>query len=45
LGKKSAQVELKHGQNWLTLSFGIEALLGTLLWGLFIVAFSRKVIR
>jgi hypothetical protein len=23
----------------------VEALLGTILWGLFIVAFSRKVIR
>jgi len=35
--------ELAHG--WITFPLIIEALLGTLLWGLFIVAFSRKVIR
>jgi hypothetical protein len=32
-----------HG--WMNLPLIAEALLGTLLWGLFIVAFSRKVIR
>jgi hypothetical protein len=35
--------ELAHG--WIMFPLIIEALLGTLLWGLFIVAFSRKVIR
>jgi hypothetical protein len=35
--------ELAHG--WLIFPLVAEALLGTLLWGLFIVAFSRKVIR
>lgn len=32
-----------HG--WMNLPLIAESLLGTLLWGLFIVAFSRKVIR
>lgn len=32
-------------QGWMMLPLIVEALLGTLLWGLFIVAFSRKVIR
>jgi hypothetical protein len=30
---------------WMNLPLIVESLLGTLLWGLFIVAFSRKVIR
>jgi hypothetical protein len=34
---------LAHG--WMLAPLSLEALLGTLLWGLFIVAFSRKVIR
>lgn len=32
-------------QGWVNLPLIAESLLGTLLWGLFIVAFSRKVIR
>jgi uncharacterized protein YjbI with pentapeptide repeats len=32
-------------QGWMNVPLMIESLLGTLLWGLFIVAFSRKVIR
>ncbi len=36
---------LNTAHGWMLLPLGIEALLGTLLWGLFIVAFSRKVIR
>ena len=36
---------LNSAQGWMLLPLGLEALLGTLLWGLFIVAFSRKVIR
>jgi hypothetical protein len=32
-------------QSWMNVPIIIESLLGTLLWGLFIVAFSRKVIR
>jgi hypothetical protein len=32
-------------QGWLTVPLMVEALMGVLLWGLFIVAFSRKVIR
>jgi hypothetical protein len=32
-------------KSWMNVPLIIEALLGTLLWGLFIVAFSRKVIR
>jgi len=35
--------EVAHG--WITFPLIVEALLSTLLWGLFIVAFSRKVIR
>ena len=31
--------------DWLNIPLVIEALLGTLLWGLFIVAFGRKVVR
>jgi hypothetical protein len=32
-------------RGWMNLPLILESLLGTLLWGLFIVAFSRKVIR
>ncbi len=32
-------------QGWMNLPLIVESLLGTLIWGLFIVAFSRKVIR
>lgn len=32
-------------KGWMNVPLMIESLLGTLLWGLFIVAFSRKVIR
>lgn len=32
-------------RGWMNVPLMIESLLGTLLWGLFIVAFSRKVIR
>jgi hypothetical protein len=32
-------------QSWMNIPLMVESLLGTLLWGLFIVAFSRKVIR
>jgi hypothetical protein len=32
-------------QGWMNIPLIVEAFLGTLLWGLFIVAFSRKVIR
>ena len=32
-------------QGWMNLPLIVESLLGTFLWGLFIVAFSRKVIR
>jgi hypothetical protein len=32
-------------QGWMNIPLIVESLLGTLLWGLFIVAFSRKVIR
>jgi len=35
--------DIAHG--WMNVPLMIESLLGTLLWGLFIVAFSRKVIR
>jgi hypothetical protein len=31
--------------DWLNIPLVVEALLGTLLWGLFIVAFGRKVVR
>ncbi|QGJ70341.1 Hypothetical protein PBC10988_20360 [Planctomycetales bacterium 10988] len=37
--------QLYHAQGWMLLPLSVEALLGTLLWGFFIVAFSRKVIR
>lgn len=36
---------LRSAHGWVLLPLASEALLGTLLWGLFIVAFSRKVIR
>lgn len=36
---------LRSAHGWILLPLASEALLGTLLWGLFIVAFSRKVIR
>ena len=32
-------------QGWMNVPLIVESLMGTLLWGLFIVAFSRKVIR
>jgi hypothetical protein len=32
-------------RGWMNAPLIVESLLGTLLWGLFIVAFSRKVIR
>jgi hypothetical protein len=32
-------------KGWMNVPLIVESLLGTLLWGLFIVAFSRKVIR
>jgi hypothetical protein len=32
-------------KGWMNIPLLIESLLGSLLWGLFIVAFSRKVIR
>jgi len=32
-------------KGWMNIPLIVEAFLGTLLWGLFIVAFSRKVIR
>jgi hypothetical protein len=32
-------------QGWMNLPLIVESLLGTLIWGMFIVAFSRKVIR
>jgi hypothetical protein len=32
-------------QGWMNIPMIVESLLGTLIWGLFIVAFSRKVIR
>ena len=35
--------DMAHG--WMNVPLIVESLLGTLLWGLFIVAFSRKVIR
>ncbi|MBA4030984.1 MAG: hypothetical protein C0478_08840 [Planctomyces sp.] len=37
------QFNTAHG--WVLIPLNIEALFGTLLWGLFVVAFSRKVIR
>ena len=32
-------------RGWMNMPLIVESMLGTLLWGLFIVAFSRKVIR
>lgn len=37
--------QLKSAHGWMLVPLAIESLLGTLLWGLFVVAFSRKVIR
>ena len=37
--------QLTSARGWVLLPLACEALLGTLLWGFFIVAFSRKVIR
>ncbi|MGL5094216.1 MAG: hypothetical protein ACRDD1_01415, partial [Planctomycetia bacterium] len=37
--------QLATASGWVLAPLAVEALLGTLLWGLFIVAFSRKVIR
>jgi len=37
--------QLRAAEGWILLPLAVEALAGTLLWGLFIVAFSRKVIR
>jgi hypothetical protein len=34
---------IKAAVGWMNVPLIVEALLGTLLWGLFIVAFSRKV--
>jgi hypothetical protein len=42
-GFTGEHLNMAHG--WMLVPLGLEALLGTLLWGLFIVAFSRKVIR
>ncbi len=36
---------LQNAHGWVLIPLAVEALMGTLLWGLFIVAFSRKVIR
>ncbi len=36
---------LQGASGWVLLPLAVEAVLGTVLWGLFIVAFSRKVIR
>jgi len=36
---------LQMAKGWILLPMALEALFGTLLWGLFIVSFSRKVIR
>ena len=36
---------LRSADGWILVPLAVEALLGTLLWGLFIVAFSRKIIR
>jgi hypothetical protein len=36
---------LREAHGWMIVPLAAEAMLGTLLWGLFIVAFSRKVIR
>lgn len=37
--------QLHDAHGWVLVPLAIEAVLGTLLWGLFVVAFSRKVIR
>ena len=37
--------QLLGARGWMMLPLAVEALLGTFLWGLFIVAFGRKVIR
>ncbi|MDP1796367.1 MAG: pentapeptide repeat-containing protein [Planctomycetaceae bacterium] len=37
--------QLQQAHGWILLPLACEAVLGTLLWGLFVVAFSRKVIR
>lgn len=37
--------QLRSAHGWMLVPLAIESLLGTLLWGLFVVAFSRKVIR
>lgn len=37
--------QLHEARGWVLIPLAIEAVLGTLLWGLFIVAFGRKVIR
>lgn len=37
--------QLKSAHGWMLFPLAVESLLGTLLWGLFVVAFSRKVIR
>ncbi|MEM6691750.1 MAG: hypothetical protein AAF664_20145 [Planctomycetota bacterium] len=36
---------LHSASGWVLIPLAIEAVMGTILWGLFIVAFSRKVIR
>ena len=42
-GFSGDQFNTAHG--WVLIPLNLEALAGTLLWGLFVVAFSRKVIR
>ena len=37
--------QLQEAHGWILVPLAFEAILGTLLWGLFVVAFSRKVIR
>lgn len=37
--------QLQQAHGWILIPLACEAVLGTLLWGLFVVAFSRKVIR
>lgn len=37
--------QLRSAHGWMLVPLAVESLLGTLLWGLFVVAFSRKVIR
>lgn len=36
---------LRSAEGWVLIPLTMEALVGTLLWGLFVVSFSRKVIR